>query len=79
MLPNQERRPGQGAAPETHSIRTTTAGGIAEAGRQIRQDGKGRCIANIRWRNRDLTDRFLAAVVALVRQVHPGALDSDDQ
>jgi hypothetical protein len=33
MAPDQERRPGQGAMPETLSIRNAKTGGVAEAGR----------------------------------------------
>lgn len=46
-------------------------------------DAEGRHIANhgghkqyaalLGWRDRDLADRFSAAVIALIREVHPGA------
>jgi hypothetical protein len=49
---------------------------LDEAGRQIRRDGKGQYVANIRWRSCDLTDRFSAALVELVRAVHPDAFDA---
>jgi hypothetical protein len=29
----------------------------------------------IQWRDRDLSDRFSDAVIALIREAHPGALD----
>ena len=45
-------------------------------GRQIRNhSGKAQYAALLGWRDRDLSDRFSAAVVALVRAEHPIDLD----
>ena len=44
-------------------------------GRQVKPDGKPQYVAILKWRDRDLSDRFSAAVVDLVRQHHPDALD----
>jgi hypothetical protein len=38
-------------------------------------DGKVLYVPILRWRQRDLANRFSDAVVALVRAEHPGALD----
>jgi hypothetical protein len=42
------------------------------------EKGKIRYLPLLRWRDRDLGDRFSAAVVGLVRTEHPGALDDKD-
>lgn len=42
-------------------------------GKQVRTDGKAQYAAILKWRDRDLGDRFSAALVALVRQQHPDA------
>jgi hypothetical protein len=44
-------------------------------GRQVMRNGRPQYISIIRWRNRDLVDRFSAAVVELVRDVDPDACD----
>ena len=41
---------------------------------RILADGKSSYSPAVEWRNRDLADRFSAAVVALVRAGHPTAL-----
>jgi hypothetical protein len=46
-------------------------------GRHVEVSGKKQYALVLRWRTRDLSDRFSATVVALVRQAHPGALDGD--
>ena len=38
-------------------------------------NGKPIYVAILKWRDRDLSDRFSERVVELVRQAHPGALD----
>jgi hypothetical protein len=43
-------------------------------GRQVRPDGKPQYSAVLKWRDRDLNDRFSAAVIELVQQHHPDAL-----
>lgn len=40
------------------------------------ENGKPLYVPILRWRDRDLSDRFGEAVIALVRELHPGALDS---
>jgi hypothetical protein len=52
---------------------------MIDGARQALRDDRGkiRYVAPIRWRTRDLADRFSAAVVELVRAAHPGALDED--
>jgi hypothetical protein len=48
---------------------------LDEAGQALRDDrGKVRYAPILRWRTRDLGDRFSAAVVELVRTAYPGAL-----
>jgi hypothetical protein len=49
-------------------------------GRHVRPDGgKPQYAAILRWRDRDLADRWSDAVVALVRGAHPDALDEGEQ
>jgi hypothetical protein len=48
---------------------------LDQDGRQVVRDGKAQYATILRWRTRDLADRFSAAVVELVRAAHPGALD----
>jgi hypothetical protein len=48
---------------------------IAPDGRQIVSDGKPQYVTVVKWRDRDLANRFSDAVVALVRQQCPDALD----
>jgi hypothetical protein len=45
-------------------------------GKQLKPGGKAQYTAIMQWRDRDLTDRFSQAVVALVRKAHPEALDA---
>jgi hypothetical protein len=44
-------------------------------GRQVMRDGRPQYISMMRWRSRDLVDRFSAALVELVRNAYPDALD----
>jgi hypothetical protein len=44
-------------------------------GQQVVRDGRPQYVSTIRWRNRDLADRFSAAVVELVRDVDPDAFN----
>ena len=44
-------------------------------GRQVKPDGKPQYAAILKWRDRALADRFSRAVVGLVRQHHPDAVD----
>jgi hypothetical protein len=44
-------------------------------GRHVEVNGKRQYAPILEWRDRDLADRFGAAVVALVREAHPDALD----
>jgi hypothetical protein len=48
-------------------------------GRQVKPDGKPQYIPVLKWRDRDLTDRFSAAVVDLIRSQHPADLDGSGQ
>lgn len=48
---------------------------IVEDGQHVIRDGKPAYARILGWRNRNLADRFSAAVVELVRAKHPGALD----
>jgi hypothetical protein len=43
-------------------------------GRQVERDGKKQYAAILRWPDRDTSDRWSEAVVALVRAEHPDAL-----
>lgn len=43
-------------------------------GRHARPGGKAQFAAVLEWRNRQLADRFSAAVVELIRAAHPNAL-----
>jgi hypothetical protein len=45
------------------------------SGRHVEADGKKRYSAILAWPDRGTADRWSDAVVALVRQAHPGALD----
>jgi DNA-binding cell septation regulator SpoVG len=45
-------------------------------GRQAKPDGKPQYASIMKWRDRELQDRFSQAVVDLVRQHHPGTLDA---
>ena len=40
-------------------------------GRHVKPDGKPQYVSILKWRDRDLADRWSAAVVELVRQQHP--------
>jgi hypothetical protein len=51
---------------------------IDRDGRQIVVDGKPQYGVVLKWRDRDLADRFSDAVIALVRAAHPNALDDGD-
>jgi hypothetical protein len=44
-------------------------------GRHVEQDGKRKYAPILTWADRDTADRWSAAVVELVRQHHPDALD----
>jgi hypothetical protein len=44
-------------------------------GRQAKPSGKPQYASILKWRDRELSDRFSQAVIALVRQKHPQALD----
>ena len=46
-------------------------------GRQVKPDGKPQYAAVLKWRDRDLNDRFSTAVVELVRQDYPAALNGE--
>jgi hypothetical protein len=46
-------------------------------GRQVKPDGKPQYAAVLKWRDRDLNDRFSTAVVELVRQDYPDALNGE--
>lgn len=48
-------------------------------GKHIQLGGKGQYTPIIEWRDRGLADRFSEAVVGLVRQADPGALDPDGE
>jgi hypothetical protein len=48
-------------------------------GRQVMRDGRPQYISMIRWRTRDLADRFSAAVIELVRNAYHDALDDIDK
>jgi hypothetical protein len=48
---------------------------IGQDGKQARDGHKPRYAAILRWRDGDLSDRFSAAVVALVRSAHPVVFD----
>ena len=43
-------------------------------GRQARPDGKPQYAALLKWRDRELQDRWSAALIELLRQQHPEAL-----
>jgi hypothetical protein len=43
-------------------------------GRHVKPDGKGQYAAIVKWRDRDLNERWSAALVALIRTRHPHAL-----
>jgi hypothetical protein len=45
-------------------------------GRHVIRDGKSQNVAILRWRSRELADKFSAAVVDLVRRTHAAALDA---
>ena len=42
-------------------------------GRQVRADGKPQFAALLKWRSRELADKFSASLIELVRQQHPDA------
>lgn len=44
-------------------------------GRQAKPDGKPQYAAILKWRDRELADRWSAAVVELVRERHPELFD----
>lgn len=44
-------------------------------GRQVRADGRVQFAAILKWRDRELQNRFSAAVVELIRAHNPAALD----
>jgi hypothetical protein len=46
-------------------------------GRHAKRDGKPQFATVLDWRSRELSDRFSAAVIALVRAAHPDALGRD--
>jgi hypothetical protein len=48
---------------------------LDQDGRHVIRYGKPKYTSSLHWRTRDLADRFLAAVVELVRREHPGAPD----
>jgi hypothetical protein len=49
---------------------------IAKEGRHKTDvNGKAAYVPVLEWKNRELTDRFSAAVVELVQREHPAALD----
>jgi hypothetical protein len=48
-------------------------------GRQVRSDGKPQYAAMLQWRDRGLSDRFSAAVIAALLAARPDALDGGDQ
>jgi hypothetical protein len=48
-------------------------------GKQVKVDGKRQYTAIMEWRDRGLADRFSEALVGLVRQADPGALDLDGE
>ncbi len=50
---------------------------IGRDGRQVNVGGKSQYAAILKWRDRELADRWSAAVVELVRQHHPDALEPD--
>jgi hypothetical protein len=50
-----------------------------DGGQRTGADGKPAYSPVLEWSSRDLSDRFSAAVVALVRAAHPDALDGGAQ
>jgi hypothetical protein len=50
-----------------------------EKRQRVGADGKPVFAAIAEWRSRELSDRFSAAVVGLVREAHPGDLDGAGQ
>jgi hypothetical protein len=44
-------------------------------GKHAKPDGKPQCSAVLEWKSRHLSERFSEAVVALIREAHPGDLD----
>jgi hypothetical protein len=44
---------------------------IDRDGKHVKPDGKPQYSAMLEWKNRDLGDRFLAAVIELVRAAYP--------
>jgi hypothetical protein len=42
-------------------------------------DGKPQYAAILEWKSRDLSDRFSATVIDLIRQNHPNALDGEGE
>jgi hypothetical protein len=48
---------------------------LDQDGQHVLRDGRPQYAPILRWRTRDLADRFSAAVVELVRRAHPDALD----
>jgi hypothetical protein len=45
------------------------------SGKRIQVNGKGQFSTIIEWPSREVRDRFSTALVELVRNAHPGALD----
>jgi hypothetical protein len=52
---------------------------LDQDGRHVIRDGKPQYAPILRWRTRDLADRFSTAVVELVRRAHPNTLDGAEQ
>jgi hypothetical protein len=48
---------------------------VLDGGRHVIRDGKPAYVRSLAWRSRDLSDKFSAAVVELVRRTYPDALD----
>jgi hypothetical protein len=46
-------------------------------GRHVVREGKPQYATILRWRTRDLADRWSAAVIELIRQANPGALNRE--
>jgi hypothetical protein len=49
---------------------------LDQDGRHVIREGKPQYVVVLRWRSRELADKFSAAVVELVRRTHPDALDA---
>ena len=46
-------------------------------GRHSKPNGRAQYTKMVEWRDRELSDRFSAAVLALIHQAHPHALDEE--